>query len=168
MWDSNRKNTNLREATLLVSSVPKKLTRKKLVVALSTLGVLPFGAALLWPEPSQSRLFFGLYSMVIFSFLCGTWWATALVKPGNNRAATFSTLLLSIFLIIVAFLMQLLFFLHSTLAPLMGMTLLFAILLVGELTLGSFRQQPLYYRQMRWCITAIVAALHIGAAARFT
>ena len=151
----------------MVSSVPKKLTRKKLVVALSTLGVLPFGAALLWPEPSQSRFFFALYSLVIFSFLCGTWWATALVKPGNNRAATFSTLLLSIFLILVAFLMQLLFFLHSTLAPLMGMTLLFAILLVGESTLGSFRQQPLYYRQMRWCITAIVAVLHIGAAARF-
>ena len=167
MWDSNRKNTNLREATLLVSSVPKKLTRKKLVVALSTLGILPFGAALLWSEPSQARIIFALYSLIIFSFLCGTWWATALVKPGNNRAVFFSTLLLSIFLIIVAFLMQILFFLHTTVAPILGMTVLFAMLLVGEFNLESFRQQPLYYRQMRWCVTAIVAVLHIGAAARF-
>ena len=148
--------------------MPKKLTRKKLVVALSTLGILPFCAALLWSEPSQARLIFALYSLIIFSFLCGTWWATALVTPGTARDVTFSTLLLSVFLIIVAFLMQIPFFLSTTVAPLLGMAMLFAILLVGEFTLGSFRQQPLYYRQMRWCITAIVAVLHIGAAARFS
>ncbi len=143
--------------------MPGRIGKELLVGGLAVLGIVPFCLAAAWPDPALGRIAFALYSLAIFCFLCGVWWATALVAADLSEQQRSGGIVLSNVLVILACLLQAPIFLYDATAALLGMALLFAVLLLGERRLPVFAGQPLYYRHTRVGVTSAVIALHIVA-----
>lgn len=146
-------------AKLMVSASLKSRSEQRLIVALGYLGLLPMLFCVLLMETSFGLSLLKAYSLSILSFLCGNWWATALMRSNNRPGDVQQVLLLSNVMVITA-VISVTFMGHLSLIVL---ALLFGCLVLGERYVAVFRRQPVYYRSMRVVVTTIAVALHLAA-----
>lgn len=139
------------------SNWPKEPEKRQLVLILTWLGILPFALLAPFLSHDTGALLFRGYSLAIFTFLCGTWWATALVVASVDTRGRFAVVLASNLLVIVSVLL-LAVPITWGLLPQAG---LFLLLAIGEKQLSVFAGQPTYYKRARWSVTLIVTGVHL-------
>lgn len=103
------------------------------------------------------------YSTAIAAFLCGNAWSTALLSRATAPAARRSLLVFSNLIVLVAVGLSMM---PPTPAIFFAMAIVFAVLLLFDLTHSAFYAQPPYYRRMRIRVSIIVVALHFLVAVR--
>ena len=136
---------------------PKESDKRQLVLVLTWLGLLPFVLLAPFLGHDIGALLFRGYSLAVLAFLCGTWWATALVVGSVATSERIVVVLTSNLLVIVSVIL-LAAPIFWSLLPQAGMFLLLAI---GERQLRVFADQPTYYKRMRLSVSLIVAGLHL-------
>ena len=165
---SHQKGPVLCAPPLLVPSLPDVVMFEKLVVSLSTLGLLPFVLPLLFSPSDASFFFFAFYSFAIFCFLCGTWWTSALMATNLTASSRLVVLLICNFLLLLSLALLFLLFTMSHTFPLLALGFLFPFLALGERYFGVFSQQPKYYASTRFYVSSAVLVLHFVAWFKFS
>lgn len=139
------------------SSWPREEDKRRLVAVLTWLGVIPFAILIPFLNTETSALLFRVYSLAIFAFLCGTWWATALIAGNVTILERVAIILCSNLLVIVAVCLLI--------VPLSWALLLLSALFltqaIAERQLRVFARQPTYYRRVRLSVSSAVAVLHL-------
>lgn len=134
----------------------------KIIIWLGHAGLLPFVAAavMIWYDYNLFSIdtfrAFYIYSIMIFAFLCGTWWGLAFATQNTSLALVLW--LSSNVLFVIAFLVTIL---SAPSYALIVMTLAYIALLLAEL---QFRDIPVdkTYRHMRIILTTVVVASHVS------
>lgn len=134
----------------------------KIVSWLGHAGLLPFvvAAVLIWYDYSLFSIdtfrAFYIYSIMIYAFLCGSWWGMAFGTDNIKQAMILW--LSSNILFVIAFLVTIL---SAPSYALLVMTLGYIALLLAEL---KFSAIPIdnAYRRMRIVLTTVVVASHLS------
>lgn len=140
------------------------ISDRKTVVALSYAGLLPMMACTILIFDPLLRQLLIYYSLAIISFLAGAWWSATLMNRQVAALQRRMVLVLSNMIVLTA--VALAAFSSFDFAIFLGYAFLFALVLIGETLLSTFRPQPDYYLQMRRNVTGVAIGLHAVAAFR--
>ena len=139
----------------------RKTPVQRLVVGLTTAGLLPFILLLPLINQGPGLLVFKGYSLAILAFLCGSWWSTVLITPRLSVGHRLQIIVVSNLLVLLS-----IGVLMTGLASKVALVIqggLFLLLLTTERYHPAFIRQPAYYRQLRLVVSLGVAFTHLIA-----
>ena len=132
---------------------------RRIAVFLGYTGIIPMFVSLLFLDSKWASDLLKFYSLAIIAFLCGGWWATALISLDFSAKCFRQKLVGSNAIVIVAAFSSALLG-HFSFAVI---AIAFGCLLYGEYLLGLAQDQSKGYRDMRVRVTAAVIAIHLIA-----
>lgn len=138
------------------------LRYRRVVTGLTVAGLVPMLGGALFSHVSQVVEALALYSLAILTFLCGAWWATALVSRRHDDGARIAVLVLSNIMVLA--LVSAMLWLSINQAMLV-FALAFPLLVAGERRFAVFGRQPPYYARLRLGVSMIAAVAHTWVAA---